>query len=397
MVQKAGEPLTQVPGDEHVLVLARFGRDALVVADTLSQGGIKTHIVQALPALIASMRMGIGALLLTSESLSVADVNELSAALAEQPSWSELPVLVLVASEDGAAIEMVRHLQPMTSVRNVLVLQRPIPAVTLLTAVQSALRARRRQYEARDLITQERRAREQAEAATQVKDEFLAVVSHELRTPLNAILIWAHLLNDGRLTGEQARDAIRTITSSAEAQSQLIEDLLDVSRMLMGKLRVELQECSLAPSLLAAIDVVRPMARTKGVRLELQMESAAELVMADPDRVQQIFWNLLSNAVKFTPFEGRVCIACTRETHHVAVRVGDSGQGIDPDFLPHVFERFRQSDPTSTRRQGGLGLGLAIVRQLVELHGGTIDVESAGKDQGTTFTVRLPLVLPEVT
>jgi signal transduction histidine kinase len=377
--------------DEHVVVLARFGRDASVVSDILSEGGIGTEVVHEPAALIACLRRGVGAVLLTAESLSAADVAELMRVLAEQPSWSDVPVLVLVAEEYDSVTSLSRHLEPNMPARNLLVLQRPLPAITLLTAVRSALQARRRQYEVRALIARERFAREQAEAATRVKDEFLAVVSHELRTPLNAILIWAHLLEAGRLTGAQAEDAIQTITSSAESQSKLIEDLLDVSRMLMGKLRLQIEERELGPILLAALDVVRPMADAKGVHIHPQLEQAAVRVWVDTDRAQQIFWNLLSNAVKFTPPAGSVWVTCLCESQHVSVQVRDTGEGIDPEFLPHLFERFRQADAASTRRQSGLGLGLSIVHQLLELHGGTISAFSAGKGLGSTFTVRLPL------
>jgi signal transduction histidine kinase len=376
--------------DQQVVVLAPFGRDASVVESILREADLGVDIVGDLAGLLARVRAGAAAVLVTGEGLNAGGVSELSAALADQPAWSDIPVLLLLTDAEGVVPAADRHLAAMRATRNVIVLQRPLAAITLITAVQSALRARLRQYEVRDLITRERQAREQAEAATRIKDEFRATVSHELRTPLRAVLVWAKLLDAGRLTGAQARDAVHAIASGAEAQSQLIEDLLDVSRVLTGKLRLDVERQPIAPIIEAAIAVVRPMADAKGVRLEVELDPSTGPVLVDRERVQQIVWNLLSNAVKFTPPDGRVCIRLAREPGHVRVEVSDDGQGIAPDLLPHVFERFRQGDPAPTRRHGGLGLGLTIVQQLVELHGGSIDASSAGVGMGATFNVRLP-------
>jgi signal transduction histidine kinase len=392
MSPSAGAPRADEPLEEQVAVLASFGRDAAVVRATLAQGGLASTLIRDLHALVERVRTGVGAVLITEESLNPAQLPALTSVLIEQPSWSQVPVLLLLASEQGSSGETARALAALHRVSSVVVLQRPVAAITLVTAAQSAIHARRRQYEVRELIERERVAREQAETATRVKDQFLATVSHELRTPVSALLIWARLLEAGRITPDQAPNAITNIRRAAEAQSLLIEDLLDVSRMSTGKLRLAAEPQALTPVLQAAVDVVRPMADAKGVGLDVHHETASDRVLIDRDRIQQVVWNLLSNAVKFTPRSGRVCVRLEDEPHSLRLVVTDTGEGIDPALLPQVFERFRQGDTSESRRQGGLGLGLTIVHQLVELHGGTIDVESPGKHQGSTFTLRLPRI-----
>lgn len=384
------EAADAVPLDEAVVLLAPLGQDANVASATLRRAGLLPQITRSIGELTAYIRSGCGSILLTEEALTPQGVIELLAALAEQPSWSDVPLLLLVADDDEARTRP-RHRSELLDARNVTILQRPLPAVTLVTALRSALRARRRQYQVRDLLARERLARAQAEEATRIKDQFLATVSHELRTPLSAVLVWAQLLEAGRLQQQQLPEAIRAIACGARAQSKLIEDLLDVSRMLSGKLRLDVCHMCIAPVLSAAAEVVRPMAEAKGVRLDLELEPSSEMVLLDADRGLQIFWNLLSNAVKFTPAGGSISLRLIREPGHVRVQVADTGEGIDADFLPHVFERFRQADSAQTRRHGGLGVGLSIAQQLAELHGGSLDVQSPGRGQGSTFIVRLPL------
>ena len=233
--------------------------------------------------------------------------------------------------------------------------------------------------------------RERAEEANRVKDEFLATISHELRTPLTAMLGWVQMLRAGRLGPERQQRAYETIERNARAQAQLVEDLLDVSRISSGKLRLERAPVHLEEVVRAATDSVMPAADAKGLSLETSIDGDLDPVMGDPNRLQQIIWNLLSNAVKFTPSGGRVRVSLRRNDGHAVITVTDTGAGIPPDFLPHVFERFRQADVGSTRRFGGLGLGLAIVKHLVEMHGGTIEALSAGEGKGATFRVQLPL------
>jgi PAS domain S-box-containing protein len=238
-----------------------------------------------------------------------------------------------------------------------------------------------------------RRALKQAEDANRMKDEFLATLSHELRTPLTSILGWARMLSNGQLDEATTARALETIERNAKAQSQLIEDILDVSRVITGKLRLEVQPVDLTAVIESSIDAVLPAAEAKGIRLQRVLDSGASMVSGDPTRLRQVIWNLLANAIKFTLKGGRVQVKLERINSHVEIIVADDGQGISPDVLPFIFERFRQADSTTTRSHGGLGLGLAIVRHLVEMHGGTVEVESPGEGLGSTFTVKLPLVV----
>ncbi len=242
------------------------------------------------------------------------------------------------------------------------------------------------------LLASEQLARTQAETSNRLKDEFLAVVSHELRSPLNAMLGWVQMLRTGRLNETMAAKALETIERNARAQTQLIEDLLDVSRIITGKLRLNVRSLQLAPIIEAALDTARPAAEAKEIRLQSVLDPAAGPISGDSERLQQIVWNLLSNAIKFTPKKGRVHIRLERINSHIEITISDTGIGIKPEFLPYVFERFRQADSSSTRSYSGLGLGLAIVRHLVELHGGTVSVDSLGEGQGSTFTVMLPVI-----
>jgi signal transduction histidine kinase/ActR/RegA family two-component response regulator len=242
------------------------------------------------------------------------------------------------------------------------------------------------------LLERESNARAAAEESNRLKDEFLATVSHELRTPLTAILGWSRMLEAGGLDESVAARAIETIRRNAKTQSEIIDDILDVSRIITGNLYLDLQPIELAPVIEAAINVVRPTAEAKGIQIETEFDAQPAMVSGDSNRLQQVVWNLLSNAVKFTPSGGWVRVAVQHADSCIEIKVADNGQGIGPDFLPFVFDRFRQADSTTTRQHGGLGLGLAIARHLVEIHGGTVLAESAGEHEGATFTVRLPAV-----
>ncbi|MCA1631732.1 MAG: GAF domain-containing sensor histidine kinase [Acidobacteria bacterium] len=231
-----------------------------------------------------------------------------------------------------------------------------------------------------------------AQEANQMKDQFLAVVSHELRTPLTSITGWAELLRLGILDEKGEKHAVEVIENSARAQAQLIGDLLDISRIITGKIRLNVQPLELPPVVEAALDVVRPAANARSIKLSARYDPRAAKVSGDPDRIQQIVWNLLSNAVKFTPEGGRVEVRLARVGAHAELTVSDTGVGIAPEFIPYVFDRFRQADPSPTRAHGGLGIGLAIVRHLAELHGGEVSAESAGEGHGATFRLRLPLL-----
>jgi PAS domain S-box-containing protein len=245
------------------------------------------------------------------------------------------------------------------------------------------------------LLQDERVARTEAERVARLKDEFLATLSHELRTPLNAIIGWTAIIKSGKTRADDLPRAVETIERSARAQAQLIDDLLDVSRIISGKMRLEVRSVDLASVMQSAVASVTPAAEAKSIRIQQHVEPGARLVNGDPARLQQIAWNLLSNAVKFTPRGGRIDVRLQRVDGSVEISVADTGMGIKPEFLPHVFERFRQADASTTRRHGGLGLGLAIVHELAELHGGSVRVTSPGENLGTTFTVSLPLATPD--
>ena len=240
------------------------------------------------------------------------------------------------------------------------------------------------------LYREAQEARTAAEAANRVKDEFLATLSHELRTPLTAIVGWAHLLQLGKLSPDETVRAVETIIRSATAQNQIIDELLDVSRIITGKLQLDLRPVDLGTVVKAAIGTVTPGANAKGIRLHLIQDPAGSYVMGDPERLQQVFWNLFSNAIKFTSKNGRVRVSVESVGSNVEVVIADTGLGIDAEFLPRVFDRFSQDDSSSTRHARGLGLGLSIARQLVELHGGSIRAESPGVGHGSTFTARFP-------
>lgn len=253
-------------------------------------------------------------------------------------------------------------------------------------ALQSQLQERSR------LLASEKLARNEAERANHLKDEFLATISHELRTPLNAILGWTQMLKSGKLDQSNMERAVDTIYRNAKSQNQLIDDLLDVSRIISGKLRLDVGTIDLILIVNAAVESIRPAADAKGIRLQTVLDPLAGPISGDAHRLQQIIWNLLTNAVKFTPRGGRVNVRLQRLNSHVEISVSDTGAGISKEFLPYVFDRFRQADASTTRLHGGLGLGLSIVRQLVELHGGSVRATSEGEGKGSTFVITLPFI-----
>jgi PAS domain S-box-containing protein len=285
--------------------------------------------------------------------------------------------------KDGSAVDISLTVSPIVNARGeVIGTSRIARDVTERRRAEEAIRAA---YE------RESAARAEAEQANRLKDEFLATVSHELRSPLNSILGWARMLRDKRLDEEESARALEVIYRSARAQNQLIGDLLDVSRIIMGKLRLEARVVDLIPVIEAAMDVVRPAAEAKKIKLISALDPAAGPVSGDAARLQQVVWNLLSNAIKFTPAGGKVMVRLESEGAGVTITVSDTGEGIAPEFLPFVFDRFRQFANYPARAAGGLGLGLAIVRHLVESHGGTVSAASRGRGQGATFTATLPL------
>lgn len=262
----------------------------------------------------------------------------------------------------------------------------------LFTAyLRDITRRKESEAELERLLESERAARAEAEQANRLKDEFLSTLSHELRTPLNAILGYAQLLQMGEDNSEQIQDGLSVIERNGRIQARIIEDLLDMSRIISGKVRLDIHPVQLEEVIEAALETIRPSADAKEIRLQTLIDSKAGPVLGDFARLQQVVWNLLSNAVKFTPKGGRVQVSLERVNSHLEINVCDTGEGISPEFLPYVFDRFRQADGTTSRTHGGLGLGLAIVKHLMELHGGNVRVKSAGQGQGSTFTATLPL------
>jgi PAS domain S-box-containing protein len=301
-----------------------------------------------------------------------------------------LALPTVAGNRDYAQMQQSVRISPLTHEGQIIGTLTIIDDVTERVVREAELQA---QLEARtQLLASEKSARATAEEANSLKDEFLATISHELRTPLTSIIGWANMLRTGKLDAETTARALETIYRNAQSQNQLIADLLDVSRITSGKLRLDVRTVELPPIIEAALDAARPAAEAKGVRLQAMIDPQAGPISGDADRLQQIIWNLLTNAVKFTPKGGRVQVKLARVNSHVEITVSDTGAGISRDFLPYVFDRFRQADAATTRVHGGLGLGLSIVRQLTELHGGTARVESAGEGQGATFIISLPFI-----
>ena len=518
--------------DMRVLLLAPTTRDGEITCRLLGKAGMTCFSVKNLHRLSEELRAGAGAVLLTDEAFTAAGLEELRAALDDQPPWSEIPVVIMMpgAMDSPAAQRMV------TSMRNATVLERPALMRSLVSAMQGAIRERVRQYQIRDqidairqaeqkarelqlqlelaveaselgtfhcempqgkifwndrckahfwlspdaeditfdvfysllhpddrertrqaveetlsegkqydiefrtvsadgrirwvraagrtfydvignavrfdgttrditqeklgaeerrlLLDSERAARQEAERVSAVKDEFLATLSHELRTPLNAIFGWTQLLMAGKDDPQTLSHALGVIDRNVRLQTQLIEDLLDVSRIISGKIRLDNQKIDVAEIIEAALESVRPSAEAKGIRLEKQLASFADTLNGDPGRLQQVIWNLLNNAIKFTDAGGIINVTAERVNSHVEIKVSDTGQGISAEFLPNLFTRFSQADSSTQRKYGGLGLGLSIVKSLTEMHGGTVVATSAGEGQGATFTVKLPLGAP---
>jgi PAS domain S-box-containing protein len=512
----------------RVLLLAPTKKDADITCALLERGGIICEISQTLFDLVREIQTGVGAVLMTEDALGMEGMEAFSAVLKDQPSWSEIPIVILMREASQSSSASAR----LASLGSVTFLQRPAPLRSVLSAVQSAVRSRQRQYLIRDqieeiqrgslalresegrfrmmansipqlawmakpdgwiywynqrwydytgtvpeqmegwgwqsvhdpahlprvmsgwqqaiesgnvfemefplrsaagefrvfltrvvpvrdvngsilhwfgtntdveeqhrarmerqrLLDAERVARAEAERVSRMKDEFLATLSHELRTPLSAILGWAQLLNRGTPEPGDLSEGLATIERNARVQTQLIEDLLDMSRIISGKLRMDVQTVDPRGFVRAAMETVRPAAEVKGIKLRQVAWDEGTLITGDPSRLQQVIWNLLSNAIKFTPAGGVVSVALGKTDSHIEISISDTGPGIAPDFLPHVFERFRQADSSTTRKHGGLGLGLAIVKTLVELHGGTVHAVSGGERKGSTFTVSLPVV-----
>jgi signal transduction histidine kinase len=372
----------------RVLIHAPIGRDAGLTAELLHRAAIPCHVCHSIPELCDALADGAGGILLTEEALSDPAVQLLSETLEEQPAWSDISVLLFAGNDrEPSALRAIRKLEIL---RNVTLLERPVRVTAVISTLQAALRGRQRQYELRDVLGALHRARTEAEAANRLKDEFLATLSHELRTPLNAILGWVSMLRQNTVAAKDMGRVLGIVERNAAMQVQLIADVLDVSSMITGKIRLCLQPTALAEVAANAIDSVAPGADAKGVTIRVEAADPV-VVNGDRERLQQVLWNLLSNAVKFTPSGGEVRVILSGANGTAEITVADTGIGLPRDFLPFAFDRFRQADQSFTRSAGGLGLGLAIVKHLVEMHGGSVTAESEGPGTGALFRVRLPM------
>src|SRR5688572_9060608 len=388
--------------ESRILVLAPTGRDAAMTCEALRDAGMHAEPFRDMAGVCGVIEEGAGALLVAEEAFDAESFARLAGTLQRQEPWSDLPIVLLAGNEFSDSVDRAGRL--LVPLRNVMVLERPIRVPVLVAALQVALRARLRQYELRGHLTERERdaaararaleaaqeARREAEAASRLKDEFLATVSHELRTPVNVILGWAGMLCREGSPDERRAHALEVIFRNARAQARVIDELLDISRIISGKMRMDVAPVELLPLLDEAVDAVRPALEAKRLAITTDASTTIPILFGDPDRLRQVFFNLLTNAAKFTPDGGRIAIAVKRAHGQVEIRITDTGIGIPADVLPYVFDRFRQADSTTTRNYGGLGLGLAIVRQLVELHGGTVEATSAGAGMGSEIIVRLP-------
>jgi len=374
--------------DERVLVFAPIGRDAKLTESLLSGNAMRCKSCASIGELVEAFDEGAGAMLLTEEVLDDRALPDLAFALQSQPAWSDIPVLLFAGGDRSQAL--LRTLTTLETLGNVTLLDRPIRVAAVLSTIRAALRARRRQYELRDVLIALRSARDDAERANRLKDEFLATLSHELRTPLNAILGWVAMLRQTAVPDERRPYVYEVIERNTLAQAQLIADVLDVSRIVTGRLRLTRTDVAVPALVSTAVDSIRPAADARGLRLAVGIDPSVRNIVGDRDRLQQVLWNLLSNAVKFTPPGGMVTARVVNVVGGIEISIADTGAGLSAEFLPFAFDRFRQADQSFTREHGGLGLGLAIVKHIVELHGGRVAAESPGVNQGTTVRVFLP-------
>src|SRR5436190_1079358 len=380
--------MERAPVDRRTLVHAPVGRDAGLTQEVLARADLPCHVCPDVENLCLELDNGAGAIILTEEVLDRPGLRQLARALEQQPAWSDIPVLVFAGGDQSRA--SLRTLPTLELLRNVTLLDRPVRVAAVVSTVRAALRARERQYELRDVLVALHAARDESERANRLKDEFLATLSHELRTPLNAILGWVSMLRQAPVSAERLPHILEIIERNAQAQARLIGDVLDVSRIITGRLRLN-RELVLPQDLVeSAIENVRPVADAKHIEIRVHVDDMRP-IHADRQRMQQVLWNILSNSLKFTPSGGRLDVRTRHLDSQVEISVTDTGVGLEPAFLPFVFDRFRQADQTFTRTHGGLGLGLAIVKHLVELHGGHVSAESEGVGKGSTFCVILPV------
>lgn len=371
----------------RVLLVEDTASDQLIMRDLLEQSGITDVTVaeRLRDAVEAVERERFDVILL---DLRLPDSTGISTFVRMQSAVGDVPILIDTIVDD---LDMALHAVKLGA--EDYLIKPAIETRSLLRAMHYAIERKRSRMQLVETLERERRAKEEAEAANRAKDQFIMTASHELRTPMNSINGWVDILLAKDVSDEQRRFALGVIKRSVVALDQLISDLLDMSRIATGKLQLHARPLNLVWVIESALEKVQLAAEAKGIALERDLDAAVGLVTGDAARLQQVIWNLLANAIKFTPEGGRVEISLDRTRHHARVRVADSGVGISPEFLPHVFERFRQDDAAKKSENRGLGLGLAIVQHLVEMHGGTVSATSEGTGLGATFSVEIPLVV----
>ncbi|HKO57975.1 MAG TPA: HAMP domain-containing sensor histidine kinase [Thermoanaerobaculia bacterium] len=378
---------------ERILVRAPTGDDAALIAQILGEHGFIVVTVDDTSALAAEWEVGAGMVLIASEALNDPDCcTSLRELCDAQEPWSEIPVVLLGGGGEQEAAQVKQTLGERVQV---LILDRPVGLATFVSATEAALRSRRRQYQVKRLLDELAESAVQIarahEAADRAKDEFLATLAHELRSPMTAILGWAAMLKTADLDAAEATEALAMIEASTKVQAHIIEDLMDVSRIIAGKAMIAQELVELGPIVNNVVATFRAVSALEGIDLTVEIPPDRVFVFADAVRLQQVGWNLLSNALKFTPPGGSVHVALRRTDGTAEIRVRDTGRGMSSDLLPHVFERYRQESSTRDTPQRGLGLGLAIVRHLVDGHGGSIEAFSEGPGKGSEFVVSLPV------
>ena len=373
------------PADEaeQVLVAAPLGRDGELTARVLVQAGFRATCLTGAAALAAALRGPAGLAVVAEEVLDKEGLHVVAAALAAQPAWSDLPVLVFLPTSGGPRVES-EVVARLRSLGNVSLLERPIRMATLISAVQASLRSRRRQYLVRDLLLQ-------LEEGMRQRDRFLAMLGHELRNPLGAITMAAEVMTArAEEKGDPPDRQLEAVRRQARLLARLVDDLLEVARVTTGKVQLALRRLDVREAIAHALEAMASVADRHGVQLFAEVAPGPIFVTVDPHRLEQILYNLLHNAIKFTPAGGRVTVSAHASGDCVSVLVRDTGAGIEPEMLPRVFDLFGQAPGTLDRSEGGLGIGLTLVRSLIELHGGTVDVRSEGLGHGSEFEVTLP-------
>jgi len=375
------------PLSQRVVILTPTGKDAVLTKGLLDEVSIESFVCPGVDSIEQAMEQGAGCLLVAEEAIAHRGLQSLSAALDAQPPWSDLPVLLLTRYGANSATVV----QAMQILSNVTLLERPVRPATLLSVIRTALKARARQYQVRAHLLEQDRVEEALREADRRKDEFLATLAHELRNPLAPIRNGMHIL---RLTGggDPAATQVCEMMERQVAQLvRLVDDLMEVSRITRGKVELRAEPVDLAAVIRSAVESSRPLIEAAGHQLAISLPAEPLILNGDPVRLSQVFANLLNNAAKYMNEGGQIWLAARREGGSVLISVRDTGIGIAADMLPHIFKMFTQVDRSKRQAQGGLGIGLTLVKTLVEMHGGQIEAHSAGNDQGSEFVIRLPL------